>query len=111
MRGEIFQWNFIVNFKHLDELAIIRRLFGARDRGRDGSQSDARFSSREPAERSRSRGENFGMRRHALAGQDVERRQDQRSAARASQLGKGTKQRKERFSLFIAVNDDELRTP
>ena len=54
-------------------------------------------------------GQNFGVRRQALAGQHVERGQEQRRGTGIEKIAKRAQRRQQRFGLLIAVGDQDLR--
>jgi hypothetical protein len=51
------------------------------------------------------------MRRHVLAGQHIERRQEHRGISGFDNIGERLEQRQKRFRLLVTIDDDQLGTP
>ncbi len=114
MQREVVQRNLVLHAQALRQLPVAGRFIHPHERGRDRHHSNARKPVRDLAESGGARGQNLGMRRHGLARQYVERRQQQRRgivlARRIQQVGKGTQQRVKRLGLLVTVGDQKLGT-
>ncbi len=111
MRGEIVERHFVVQAQRLRQLTVVVRRFGTRERRGDRRERNAAVAIGKLRKRGSPRGQNLGMRRHVLARQHVERRQQKRSAGIAgiNQAGKGLEHWKHRLGLFVSIHHDQLR--
>jgi hypothetical protein len=109
VRGEIVERDFFMNTQRQGELPVVVRRRDAGERGGHGQHHYAGFAVRQTVERSRARGENLGMGRHALPRQNVESGQKQWSSAGVQKIAESSEQGVKRFGLFIAVGDQDQR--